>query len=104
MRFYGAMRIVPEPLPGRLFGSTKIAGSPDVPIRRRVQIVSAVSNAHGHVFPNSESSVTWTWADEDGNWEVQNLNPSLKYHVIAYDHTSVYDPVIKLNLVPTVDP
>ncbi|MCK2088100.1 hypothetical protein MXC99_07900 [Thauera aromatica] len=47
--------------------------------------------------------MTWTWADESGNWEVRNLDPALKYHVIAYDHTGVHDPVIKMNLVPTVD-
>lgn len=88
---------------GRLHGTTKEAGSPDAPVRRRVQIIAAENNSHGHVFPNSNSSVTWTWADEAGNWEVRNLDPTLKYHAIAYDHTGQYDPVIKLNLVPTVD-
>ncbi len=87
----------------RLYGSTKLAGLPDEPIRRRVQIVSAETNAHGHVFPTVASFSTWTWADENGNWEVRNLDPALKYHAIAYDHTGQYDPVIKLNLIPTVD-
>ncbi len=88
---------------GRIFGTTKESGIPDAPVRRRVQIIAAVSNAHGHVFPNADPSVTWTCADESGNWEVRNLDPTLKYHVIAYDHTGVHDPVIKMNLVPTVD-
>lgn len=95
---------VAELPPGRLSGTAKVAGAPDSPVRRRVQIVAAVSNAHGHVFPSASAVATWTWADEDGNWEVRNLDPSLKYHAIAYDHTGVHDPVIKLNLVPTVNP
>jgi len=101
----GAVMVLPgaTPPPGRLYGSTKEAGIPDAPVRRRVQIMSAASNAHGHVFPAVGSVVTWTWADESGNWEVRNLDPALKYHVIAYDHTGVHDPVIKMNLVPTVD-
>jgi|GEM_PF-3445971 len=95
---------VESPLPsGRLFGTTKEAGSPDMPVRRRVQVVSAGGNAHGHVFPVVASFSTWTWADEAGNWEVRYLDPALKYHVIAYDHTGQYDPVIKMNLTPTVD-
>ncbi|MDD3674979.1 hypothetical protein [Thauera propionica] len=46
---------------------------------------------------------TWVWADEAGNWEVRLLDPAKKYHAIAYDHTGQYDPVIKMNLTPTVD-
>lgn len=88
---------------GYLFGSTAIAGAPDVPARRRVQVVRKTENAHDHIFPSGSIFVTWTWADESGNWEVRNLDPALKYHVIAYDHTGVHDPVIKMNLVPTVD-
>lgn len=86
---------------GVLTGSTKVAGSPDAPVARRVQIVEAVSNAHGHAFPSTGFS-TWTWADAAGNWSISGLDPSKKYHVIAYDHTDVHDPVIKLNLVPEV--
>lgn len=103
MRFYGFMRLAPEPPPGRLSGSTKIAGSPDTPVPRRVQVVSYAPNAHGHIFPAVVAFSTWTWADENGNWEVRNLDPALKYHAIAYDHTGQYDPVIKMNLIPTVD-
>ena len=87
---------------GRLYGTTAVSGTPASPVRRRVQVVAASSNAHGHAFP-SVGFTTWTWADENGNWEVRNLDPALKYHVIAYDHTGQYDPVIKMNLIPTVD-
>ena len=88
---------------GRIFGTTREVGVPDSPVRRRVQIVGAAPNAHGHVFPALASFSTWTWADENGNWEVHDIDPTLKYHAIAYDHTGQYDPVIKLNLIPTVD-
>jgi len=89
--------------PGRLYGATAEAGSPDSPVRRRIQVMSSGSNAHGHIFPNVGTSVTWVWADENGNWEARGLDPALKYHVIAYDHTGVHDPVLKMNLTPTVD-
>lgn len=92
-----------NPLTGRLFGTTKVAGNPDSPARRRVQVIPAAQNAHGFVFPNAEAAVAGTWSDDTGNWEVRNLDPARKYHVIAYDHTGQYDPVIKMNLVPTVD-
>lgn len=88
---------------GRLYGSTKVAGAPETPVRRRVQVVEARENAHGHVFPTDGMRSTWVWADEAGNWEVRLLDPAKKYHAIAYDHTGQYDPVIKMNLTPTVD-
>jgi len=88
---------------GRLYGTTKEAAGPGSPLMRRVQVVSSEPNAHGHVFPSASAFSTWTWADENGNWEVRSLDPSKKYHVIAYDHTGQYDPVIKMNIVPTVD-
>lgn len=94
--------IAPPSFPGRLYGTTAIASAPDAPVRRRVQIVKSVSNAHGHMFP-SVGVATWVWADEGGNWECRYLDPAQRYHVIAYDHTGVHDPVIKMNLVPTVD-
>jgi hypothetical protein len=91
------------PLPGVLSGTTAIAGLPDAPVRRRVQIVEATSNAHDHVFPSVGAFVAWTWASDSGEWSFDRLNPASRYHVIAYDHTGQYDPVIKMNLVPTVD-
>lgn len=92
----------PRPL-GWLSGTTAIAGDPDAPVRRRVQIVESAANAHGHVWPNVGAFVTWAWADPAGNWQVTGLDPAKRYHVIAYDHTGQHDPVIKLNLVPSVD-
>ena len=101
-RRFAVIQVVPPKI-GRLFGTTKIAGTPDAPTRRRVQVVLADSNAHGLAFPAPAESSTWTWAHENGNWEVRNLDPARKYHAIAYDHTGQYDPVVKMNLIPTVD-
>lgn len=97
-----AVNVVAPPT-GVLSGTTAIAGLPDAPVRRRVQIVEATSNAHAHVFPTVGEFVAWTWAGDSGEWSFDRLNPASRYHVIAYDHTGQYDPVIKLNLVPTVD-
>lgn len=99
---FGAALLIRATLPGVLYGTAAIAGAPDAPVRRRVQIIAAGENAHGHVFPLIGQAVTWTWSDAAGNWSVANLDPALQYHVIAYDHTGVHDPVIKLNLTPEV--
>lgn len=87
--------------PGRLYGTAAIAGDPDTPVRRRVQLFTS-SNAHGQVFPMTQY-VDWQWSAADGAWAFSDLDPAQRYHVIAYDHTGQYDPVIKLSLVPTVD-
>ncbi|NMG56642.1 hypothetical protein [Aromatoleum aromaticum] len=87
--------------PGALFGSTTIAGTPEAAVPRRVQLFVS-QNAHGQVFP-SNTLVDWCWSDAAGDWHFDNLDPTKKYHVIAYDHTGVHDPVIKLNLVPSVE-
>lgn len=103
-RVFGSVVHLPATIPpGRLYGTTREAGLPDAPVRRRVQVVSADQNAHAHLFPTATVFCTWVWADENGSWAVHGLDPALKYHVIAYDHTGVHDPVIKMNLVPTVD-
>ena len=87
--------------PGRLYGTAAIAGDPDTPVRRRVQLFTS-ANAHGQVFPATQY-VDWQWSAADGSWSFSDLDPSRRYHAIAYDHTGVHDPVLKLNLVPTVD-
>lgn len=96
----GFLRVVPPSPTGYLDGSTKIAGLPDVAVQRLVQLVTA-ANAHGQVFPYS-NVVAWKWSAPDGSWRFDGLDPAQKYHAIAYDHTGQYDPVVKLNLVPSV--
>lgn len=86
---------------GRLWGSTVTAGAPDAPVSRVVHLLSGAS-ARGMIGSNA-SPVRWMQSDAQGNWQFDRLDPAAKYHVIAYDHTGQYDPVIKMNLVPTVD-
>lgn len=86
---------------GVLRGTTKTAGNPDAPVARRVQLFEATA---GQVLANQATAMcTTTVSGADGEWEATGLNPALKYNVIAYDHTGQYDPVVKLNLTPTVD-
>lgn len=79
----------------RLYGTTKNAGNPDAPVQRRV--VLYVARPLTPVAAVISDAVT-------GSWEVRGL-PDLpeRYAVIAYDHTGQYDPVMKTNLLPTVD-
>jgi len=82
-----------------LSGTTKVAGSPDAPVQRLVQLFTG-ANPFGLAFPNA-TMVGWRFSDAGGNWQFSNLDPAQTYHVIAYDHTGTYDPVVKLNLTPT---
>lgn len=86
---------------GRLFGTTKNSANPDAPVKRRVHLLVADSAMLISIprFDMGEIVVS----SDSGEWEFQGLNPLRKYHVIAYDHTGQYDPVVKMNLVPTVD-
>lgn len=86
--------------PGFLHGSTAVAGSPNTMVPRRVQVFLPGS-ARG-VLPAAELAAT-TASDVAGAWYVDGLDPTKKYAVIAYDHTGRYDPVVRLNLTPSVD-
>ena len=95
------IQVTPIP-PGVIYGTTVQAGSPDVPVRRRVQLFEC-ANAHGMAFPTSVIPVRWQWSAPDGSYRFEGLDPAKTYGVIAYDHTGVHDPVVKLNLVPEVE-
>lgn len=86
---------------GRLWGTVKTAASPDLPVKRRVHVVEAVVDRLITV-PAAGLGIS-TISGEQGEWVARGLDPAKKYHAIAYDHTGQYDPVIKMNLVPTVD-
>lgn len=94
------IQVTPIP-PGVIYGTTVLAGSPDVPVRRRVQLFEC-ANAHGMAFPTSVIPVRWQWSAPDGSYRFEGVDPAKTYGVIAYDHTGVHDPVVKLNLVPEV--
>ncbi len=86
---------------GTLSGTTKTAGAPDVPALSIVQLFQSDAPG-GYALPNA-TLVDRAASDASGNYQFKNLNPAMKYNVIAYDLTGQYDPVVKMNLVPTVD-
>jgi hypothetical protein len=97
------IRIPASTLPGVLHFNVVKAGSlGDVPVRRRVQIVEAAVNAHRHIFPNIGLTVRWLWSAPNGDCFVDDLDPSKRYHAIAYDHTGEHHPTILWWLTPEV--
>jgi len=76
-------------------GTTALAGSPDSPTSRRVQLLRSIS---------APVLVAETWSDAAGAWAFDGLAARPGYTVIAYDHTGVHDPVAKANLIPTPMP
>ena len=101
--FYRPLRahlVIVPPGVGRLSGTLKEVGPPEAPVQRLVQLFTA-ENAHGQLFPTS-AAIDWQWSTPAGDWAFSGLDPAKKYNVIAYDHTGMYDPVVKLNLIPTV--
>lgn len=85
---------------GYLDVDTVIAGLPDQPVPRRVQLFVA-ANALGTVFPTASLVATQVTGD-DGRCRFEHLDPAQRYGVIAYDHPGEHDPVIKTNLIPSV--
>lgn len=79
-------------------GSTVVAGTPDAPVSRRVQVLQST---------REPVLVADTWSASDGSYRIDGIAyrpPGDGYTVIAYDHTGVHDPVAKGNLVPTPMP
>ena len=67
----------------------------NLPLSRRVRLYEQ----------RSGKLVAETWSDAaTGAYSFANLNRSLKYTVLAYDHTSTYRAVIADNLSPSLMP
>ena len=82
-----------------MHGSTLVAGTPDAPVSRRVQLWSGILLA--------PRLIVTQYSDAEGLYTFTRLGRSLTsdgYTVIAYDHTGVHDPVAKTNLVPSPMP
>lgn len=80
----------------RLDGTAVVAGTPDVPAARRVQILTA---------DPPPRHVATTFSRAAGDWSVESIGviPG-GYTAIGYDHTGVHDPVAKTRLIPTPMP
>lgn len=83
----------------KLSGTAVIAGTPDAPAARRVQVLTA------DLIP---IHVATTFSDAAaGEWEVEGLADRRAlggYTAIGYDHPGVHDPVAKTRLIPTPMP
>lgn len=82
-----------------LSGSTAIAGDPDTSAPgRSVQLLRSVR------LPHFIAGVVSDTAGQYAFEHIRHRPASDGYTVIAYDHTGVYDPVAKTNLVPSPMP
>jgi hypothetical protein len=100
-QFRSTFQILLSPPPvGFLEGTTVVAGSPDAPVQRLVHLLS--TEEFRATIPQGCVILDWQWSSTSGAWRFEPLDPAKLYHVIAYDHTGTYDPVVKLNLTPTV--
>lgn len=96
--FYQFGLLRPSHLNARLYGTTQTSNG--TPVARRVHVFEG-SGPAGTVLGRVRL-VAGTFSAPDGTWSVDYLDPSHRYHVIAYDHTGEHDPVLKLNLIPEV--
>lgn len=63
------------------------------PASRRIEVIDI----------QTRRTVASTVSAADGTFRINNLNPSRRYRVLAYDHQLVYNAVIRDNITPAVD-
>lgn len=89
---------------GVLRGDTKIAAQPEIPGRWKATLYLegvAVGSPSGSKRAIPMRLVEQTWSDAiTGTWEFPNIDTSLRYTVVAHDHTGTYDPATKGGLEP----
>ncbi len=85
---------------GFITGTVKISGTPDVPVRRWVQLW--VADLPYHRLLPDYTLLQAALSAADGSYHFVGLDPAKYYAVVSYDHTGVYDPVVKMNLIPEV--
>jgi hypothetical protein len=70
---------------GRIVGTVKEKGTPDVPVQRRVQLYDETSKV----------MTREVWSDaQTGVYVFDNIDPHLRYSIISYDYTGMYRAVI----------
>lgn len=76
---------------GRIKGTVKVAGTPHLPVRRRVRLMAEMT---GHC-------VAETWSDAlTGDYAFEHLSTYYRYTVISYDHTGTHRAVVADHLTP----
>lgn len=70
---------------GRIAGTVKEKGTPDMPLKRKVQLFDEISKL----------LVAELWSDPvTGAYLFENIDPNLTYSIISYDYTGMYRAVI----------
>lgn len=76
---------------GRIVGTVKNKGTPDVPVHRRVRLY----------LDRDGLPVDETWSDSvTGAYAFEHLDEAHKYTVLAYDHTGEFNGVVATGVVP----
>lgn len=76
---------------GWLYGTAKIKGTPNYPVRRKVRVHRDLDGVVVHE----------QWSDATtGAWQVTGIDPAQRYTAIEYDYTHVYRAAIADNLSP----
>lgn len=70
-------------------GTTKVAGTPDVPVARRVRLYHMTQAG----FMARE-----IWSEADGSYEFRNVDRG-PWFVVSHDHTGEYNAVIADNVM-----
>lgn len=78
---------------GILSGTVKEAGSPDIPVMRKVRLHRKIDGM----------AVRETWSKLDGSYSFKNIAMQ-PYYVIGFDHTGNLNAVIKDSIVPELMP
>ena len=76
---------------GRITGTTKVSGSPDVP---KASLVRLYARRTGQL-------IAQTYSDATGGYVFANLNPDQLYTVVAHDESGLFNAVIADNLEAT---
>jgi hypothetical protein len=78
---------------GQIAGTTKIKGTPDVPVSRRVRLFDLKTGI----------LVRETWSDPaTGVYEFVDIDPAREYLVVAHDHTRTYNAAVADLVTPEV--
>ena len=77
---------------GRIEGTVKEKGTPDVPVARQVWLVAEVTG----------TVIRETWSAPNGTYAFDYIDHRYKYTVVAFDHTGNYRAVIADNLAPVI--
>lgn len=80
---------------GRINGTVKEAGSPDLPVSRRVRLIRQKDGLQ----------IRELWSDPvTGAYDFQYIDELQLYTVLSYDHTGNYNAVVKASIIPELMP